>query len=204
MWRLFVSMLVVAISIAGEVTLPQKIEAPAKGSYVTVYIDVENVTETIAGFEMTINFDPSVFKVENVTIGDFLGSKGMTVLPLGPVIDNEAGSVKFGAALIGESGEFPTGSGNLAKIEFVSLKSGSSDLTLSEVVFADDNAPPSEVVLSVKQEGSVVGSAPAPDDTAEAKEFPYYFGGCNNIQVSYNIFFALIAILMIRRRLRIR
>jgi len=54
-----------------------------------------------ARHQRALNFDPAVVRVDNVTLGDFLGSTGRNTAPLGPEIDNDAGTVTFGAFSFG-------------------------------------------------------------------------------------------------------
>jgi len=72
-------------------------------------------TSDLGAFEMTLTFDPSIVRVEDVVIGEFLAGTGRSVYVLGPEIDNELGRVKLGAWTVGqESG--PGGSGVIAHV----------------------------------------------------------------------------------------
>ena len=53
--------------------------------------------------------------MDDVTLGDFLGSTGRDVIVLGPHVDEEAGEVTFGGATFG-TGPGPNGAGELAII----------------------------------------------------------------------------------------
>ena len=65
-------------------------------------------------------------------MGDFLGSTGRSAIPLGPEINNEAGTVTFGAFSFGDQSP-PNGSGVLATISFSPQAAGESDLHLQDV-----------------------------------------------------------------------
>lgn len=75
----------------------------------------------LGAFELALAFDANVIHVEDVFVGSLLGSTGRSVYPLGPRIDNESGSVSFGAWTTGDS-LGAEGSGTLVRV-VVSMES---------------------------------------------------------------------------------
>ena len=61
---------------------------------ITVMIDE---ADDLGGFEFYLHYTPAIVTVDSVTLGDFLGSTGRTGGTVGPDIDNQAGTVSFGA-----------------------------------------------------------------------------------------------------------
>ena len=55
----------------------------------------------LAAFEVTLAWNPGIVRVDGVALGEFLGSTGREVVPVEPVIDNDAGHLRFAAASIG-------------------------------------------------------------------------------------------------------
>ena len=97
-------------------------------------VDIERSTD-VAAFEFVLHFDPAILQAKSASIGPFLAVPGCTVLPVSPVIDNDAGTVKYGAASFGSCGA--SGSGALAHIEFEPIAIGTSPLTLTDTQLGD-------------------------------------------------------------------
>ena len=103
---------------------------------VSVMIDAAS---DLGGFEFTLLFVSTTVTVDNVTLGDFPGSTGRMTIPIGPIIDNQAGTVSFAVATVGsESG--PSGTGVLATVTLTAQGSGQSPLDLQDVVVLDTSA----------------------------------------------------------------
>ena len=94
------------------------------------------VAVDLGGFQLAMNFDPVVVRVDNVTLGNFLGSTGRSTVPLGPEIDNEMGRVTFGAFSFGDQ-PGPSGNGVLATLTLRSQAAGSSILDMQQVQVTD-------------------------------------------------------------------
>jgi len=142
-----------AIIIAGPPTA--WIDPPDKTVYLnggTFTVDVA-ITDVVnlGGFEFTLAFSPTIVHVEGVELGGFLGSTGRNASPLGPQIDNQAGTVLFGGFSYGAS-LGPGGSGVLATISFSPQTGGESDLHLQNVQ-AMNTVP--EVIPLELQDGHV-------------------------------------------------
>ena len=56
----------------------------------------------LGGFQFDLVYDPAIVQVKEVDLGGFLGSTGRGTVPVGPEIDNQLGTVSFGAASFGE------------------------------------------------------------------------------------------------------
>ena len=80
------------------------------GGSVTVNVVITSAAN-LGAFEFTLAFAPATVAVTNVQTGPFLGSSGRTTYPLGPVIDNVAGTVTFGAYTLGAAPPGPNGNG---------------------------------------------------------------------------------------------
>jgi len=86
----------------------------------------------LGAFQLDLTYDSSIVQVTEATLGEFLGSTGRNAIPVGPQINNEAGTVAFGAFSFGEA-PAPDGSGVLATISFSPQAEGESDLHLQDV-----------------------------------------------------------------------
>ena len=92
---------------------------------------IANVAD-VGSFQFTLAFSPDIVHAEGAELGDFLGSTGRSTLPVGPDIDNAAGTVAFAAASFGEQAG-ADGSGVLATVSFLPQAEGESDLSLTDV-----------------------------------------------------------------------
>lgn len=105
----------------------------------TFTIAVEDA-EDLGGFEFDLTFDPALLRVDDVTLGDFLGSTGRNTGELGPDIDNDTGLVTYGAFSFG-SQNGPTGTGTLAIVAFTTtITQGVSALSLQNVQIINTDA----------------------------------------------------------------
>ena len=108
------------------------------GQTFTVAVMIDQASN-LGGFEFTLRFTPATVTADSVTLGDFLGSTGRTVIPVGPNINNQTGRVSFGAASIG-SAPGPNGTGVLASVTFTTQSYGESPLDLQDVMVLDIHA----------------------------------------------------------------
>ncbi|MDM8516483.1 choice-of-anchor U domain-containing protein [Desulfobacterales bacterium HSG16] len=98
---------------------PQSTDLSTVGNSFQVDVYIENVTD-LGGFQFDILYDPAIVQIQaqdDVTLGSFLESTGATGSPLGPVIDNSAGKLTFGAFAFGQN-TGAEGSGILASVTF--------------------------------------------------------------------------------------
>jgi len=110
---------------------PPEQTAQLSGGTFTVDIAIADVVN-LGSFEFILTFSPTIVHAEGAELGDFLGSTGRNAIPVGPQINNEAGTVAFGAFSFGEA-PAPDGSGVLATISFSPQAEGESDLHLQDV-----------------------------------------------------------------------
>jgi hypothetical protein len=110
------------------------------GAVFVVSVVVDNVMD-LGGYEFTVTFNSAVVHVQSVALGPFLGSTGNTVVPLGPAIDNTAGSFTFGGfTLPPRAAPGPTGTGTVAQVTLQAMAAGSSALTFTRAQLTDTQA----------------------------------------------------------------
>ena len=125
----------------GSLTEPSVVRVEPSSSTVvpgetfTVALKLEGAVD-LGGFQWTLNFDPAVVRVEDVTLGDFLGSTGRSTAPLGPETDKDAGTVTFGAFSFG-SQPGASRDGVLATLTLRSQAAGNSILDMQQVQVTD-------------------------------------------------------------------
>ena len=133
---------------------------------VTVMIDD---ADDLGGFELALLYITTTVTVDDITLGDFLGSTGRTVFPVGSTIDNEAGKVTFGVITLG-SDPGPDGTGELAIVTLTTQGVGTSPLDLQNVMVLPTTGGPQEATV---EDGLVVaGGAPTPTPTPTATSTP--------------------------------
>ena len=133
---------------------------------ITVMIDEAS---NLGGFQFDLLYVTTTVTVDSVALGGFLGSTGRTVGLVGPIIDNQAGRVSFGAWTAG-SAPGPNGTGALALITLTTQGAGISPLDLQGVLVLDTKA---EHQTPTVEDGSVVaGGAPTPTPTPTATSTP--------------------------------
>ncbi|ACV62797.1 Ig domain protein group 2 domain protein [Desulfofarcimen acetoxidans DSM 771] len=94
----------------------------------------------IAGAQFNLSYDPAVLQVNSVTEGGLLKQNGNTSFFLTGVIDNNSGLLNNVAGAITTSGGEVSGAGSLAVISFTAKATGTSTLTLSNVIAANKAA----------------------------------------------------------------
>lgn len=125
---------------------------------VVVAINIAN-GQNVGGYQFGLNYNPAVLQVVGITDNGWVASSGRTTVPVGPQIDNTAGTASFGVFSFGaQSGV--TGSNTLAQVTVKAIGVGQSALTLHDVSIVDTNANTATVILS---SGSItVPAAPTP------------------------------------------
>ena len=103
------------------------------GETFTISVMIEEA-EDLGAFEFTMLFANTIVRVDDITLGDFPGSTGRTVVSVGPTIDNQAGMASFGAVTAGSAIPGPSGTGVLATATLTSQAAGESPLGLQGVV----------------------------------------------------------------------
>jgi len=103
------------------------------GQHFSIDLRVDGATD-LAAFQLSLGFNPAVLAANSVAEGPFLPAAGPTIF-LPSQIDNVAGVISFiGDVLIGGGA---SGSGTLATVDFTALASGSSPLTIFNVIALD-------------------------------------------------------------------
>lgn len=100
--------------------------------------------ENLAAFEVTIGYDPTLIRMDGLTLGEWISSTGRNTILVGPEIDQEKGEIRFGAATFGD-GPGVNGSGVLASLELSGLRSGVSILAPQDLQAATPDGSPMEV-----------------------------------------------------------
>jgi len=88
-------------------------------------LEMKSMGAGVAGYEITLRFDPSILQAQAAVLGDWLDGSGRTPAPLGPSIDNQHGLIHFGAYSLG-SGQPPMSESQLARFTFRSVSKGES------------------------------------------------------------------------------
>ncbi len=154
------------------IALEPREQTVSLGDTFTVKVTIEQVSD-LGGYEFKVRYNPSVVEVLDVEVGDFLGSTGCTVIPLGPDLDNETGVVVFAAFSLGCT-PGPEGDGELATISLKAVGEGVTDLDLYDVKVLDPSA--GQILFTVEDGRVQVGSesmlTPTPMPTATPRETP--------------------------------
>jgi len=137
---------------------PEQTAQLSEGNF-TADVVISDVTN-LGGFQLVLTFSPGIVHLEGAELGDFLGSTGRGTIPVGPEIDNVAGTVTFAAASFGEPSG-PNGSGVLVTITFSPQAGGTSDLHLQDVQIMDTASGPISVD---RQDGQVTVTESIPGD----------------------------------------
>ena len=90
----------------------------------------------LGSFEFEMSYDSAVVHVQSAQMGALMVIPGRTTIPLGPNIDNIAGTLLYGAFTFG-SGAGPSGSGVLAVVTLQAVGEGTSPLHLYDVTVTD-------------------------------------------------------------------
>jgi hypothetical protein len=149
------------------------------------YVSVSPLTSTVnanQSFEISItistslpsraaqfglSFDRTILRCDAVTEGSFYSSwaqshGGSTLIFPQPACNNPQGSVSdMGITIIGAGTSGPTGTGQLARLQFTALVDGLSPLNLIHVQVADANEPTQPLTTTVISGQAVVGNGAA-------------------------------------------
>jgi hypothetical protein len=108
---------------AGLELVPEPAAAQV-GQTVAVRVDVTEAVD-LAGFELTLGYDPARLRLASAELGPFLERTGRAVMALGPT--DGGGEATFGA-LSFSGPPAPTGAGHLATLTFEVLTAGGTRL----------------------------------------------------------------------------
>jgi hypothetical protein len=133
------------------------------GTVFTTAVQIDDAVD-LGAFEFTLVFNPATLQVEQVTLGSFLASTGRSAGALGPTINNQAGTVAFGAFSFGIPAG-PNGSGSLAVITWRATNAGSSSVTFSGVQLTDSLGQSQGQVNTTNGSVTVGGTSPTATHT---------------------------------------
>ncbi len=111
---------------------PATIQADA-GTPIEVDVVIQNVSN-LGAFQFDLTYDPAIVQVDSIALGEFPGSTGRNVSPLGPRTD--AGKAVYGAFSFGDAAG-PDGSGPLATVTLRAQAPGQTPLGLQNVQAID-------------------------------------------------------------------
>jgi hypothetical protein len=118
---------------------------------VDIYLagDVTDLT----GFDLNLDWDPTLFEVTGIMYDPFLTSTGRTAQEIAKVIDNTTGTLNYAVATVGTA-LGPNAPGNLAVVTLEAIGVGTSALHLHDV--------------QISESGFMVDPAALTDGTAES------------------------------------
>lgn len=131
---------------------PRSVQADVDADF-SIAVTIKNV-EDLGFFQFKVIFDPALLQVKEVALGDFLASTGRSATGVGPLIDNQTGSLTYGGFSLGAL-KGPDGNGVLAEVTFTGRATGVSTVRLSNVIVRDTNnvgvpaVPIGEAVVTV-------------------------------------------------------
>ncbi len=137
------------------------------GATFTVTVTIEEAVD-LSGYEFEMRYDPAVVAVTDVQLAGFLEGAGRSPVALGPMIDDEAGTMTFGAASIGGSGA--EGEGDLAVLTLEALEDGTTVLNLRNVKLFDTES--ATMPVRVEDGRLRVGSGVWPTDVPTSTPLP--------------------------------
>ena len=130
------------------------------GERFTLDVRVDPCGAEVYGAQYTLTFDPAILQVVSQTAGDFLTQDGASSIEVVNTINNTLGKLEYGETRMGvENGV--TVAGTLARVTFEAVRTGSTSLTLSNVLLSDPSAQP--IAGVVLNDGAVnVAGTPTP------------------------------------------
>ena len=163
---LIIALLSALITISASAVAPDprvRIEpahsAVSPGETFAIEVTIEGA-EDLGAFQFELTYDPSIVRVQETALGDFLESTGHSVVPLGPEVDEETGTVIFGAISFG-GGPGPDGRGTLAVVTLIARGEGGTVLDLRDVQVLDTGGSPQPVTAQGARVTVRGGAAPA-------------------------------------------
>ena len=121
---------------------PSSVQSPSIGEQLTLDLNITN-GNTVAGYQVTVQFDTSALRYVESANGDYLSSNAFFVPPV--VSGNK---VTLGATSIGEE---KSGNGTLATLTFEVLDVKASTLVLSDLILTDSDGEHLIVFASMGQ-----------------------------------------------------
>ncbi|MHC1583771.1 MAG: cohesin domain-containing protein, partial [Methanosarcinales archaeon] len=128
------------------------------GETFTLDVRVDPCGAEVYGAQYTLTFDPAILQVVSQTAGDFLTQDGASSIEVVNTINNTLGKLEYGETRMGvENGV--SGAGTLARVTFEAAGTGSTSLTLSNVLLSDPSAQP---IAGVVQKNGTVNVRESP------------------------------------------
>ena len=107
---------------------PAKVQSPDIGEHLTLSLDISE-GQDVAGYQATVNYDPTALTYIDSTNGDFLSANVFTAPP---VVDGN--TIRLASTAFGER---QNGNGTLATITFEVITQKNVYVTLSDVLLTD-------------------------------------------------------------------
>ena len=145
---------------------PAEVESPAAGEELMVSINITGAAG-VAGYQLTVNFDPTALSYVSGVNADFLPAGAFGVPP--SATDN---SVTIAATAIGATSD---GDGTLATVTFEVVEAKASTISLTSVVVSDAAAAALDITTAdgvVTVDGMGPAAEETPAEEAPAEETP--------------------------------
>jgi hypothetical protein len=124
------------------VTIAAPDQGAASGEQLTIAILVDPATD-IAGMQLDLHFDPTLFTVDSVSQGDLFTQGGASAFFNTGTIDNQAGLITGAFSSILSPGAAVSGHGTFATITFTAIAdSNACPLALSGIIVGDRDGNP--------------------------------------------------------------
>ena len=137
----------VSASGAATIRVATPTQSVSPGTQFTVNITIAP-NNAIAGAQFNLSFDPSLVSVDSVTEGNLFNQNGASTYFMPGTIDNSGGTLTGVVDLLLGSGQSVSNPGTFAVVTMTAgTKSGTSKLTLSNVIVGDVNAQTLSVTL---------------------------------------------------------
>ena len=144
---LFAGLAATASSVASAVPLFQLTAGPVPAGQTLVVSALASGVTDLYGYQFTLHFDPTRVRFASVDEGSFLSSGGSTFFD-GGTVDAGAGTVSFVFDTLIGAVPGVSGTGELARFAFSTLKSGSAAFSLSDVLALDATVAPIDVQVA--------------------------------------------------------
>jgi hypothetical protein len=133
-------------------------------------------TSDLYAFQFDATYDPTILQLLSINEGPFLATAGNTFFIPG-TIDNVSGDATFTADTLLGPGPGAAGSGTLATLDFQAIASGTSALSLANVILLDSNL---NNLAFTTSDGSITVSAPVTGTVPEPNSITLLAGvlGC--------------------------
>lgn len=126
------------------------------GDTFNIAVDIAEASD-LYGFQFDVTYDPSILQLQSISEGPFLATAGSTFFIPG-TIDNGAGDASSNADSLLGPGPGAAGSGTLAILDFRAIASGTSALSLANIILLDSNL---NNIAFTSTDGSVTVSSPS-------------------------------------------